>query len=198
MTLRQRTLVMISILSALQRKEQVGKELRHARQGGIPRKALEELFIHFSLILGFPTMLDGLERLQILWPRVPRIVAPKPSPAKGRKILASIYGDQTEKLLRNLKQLHDEAADWIIRDVYGKVFSRHGLSLRERELVTVAVLSLQGLERQLYSHMRGALRLGVREETLQRALRLVERVTGRRQRGARAILSQVVSQRKMS
>ena len=45
---------------------------------------------------------------------------------------------------------------------YGKVLSRKGLSLKERELCIVSVLSILRFEDQLYSHISGAVRTGAK------------------------------------
>jgi 4-carboxymuconolactone decarboxylase len=195
---RQRIAVTISTLYTLHRRKDIGRQLRSARRLRIPRSFLEELFVHYSLVLGVPAMLDGLEQLQVEWPRGLSKRRRDTSSKKGIHLLRRIYGEQTEKLLLNLDRLHPEASEWIVRDVYGKVFTRQGMTLRERELVTITVLSLQGLERQLYSHLRGALRLRVSHSTLVEVISLVERISRKQQRGARSVLSQVVSQRKMS
>jgi 4-carboxymuconolactone decarboxylase len=55
---------------------------------------------------------------------------------------------------------HPELAEWILADGYGRVLSRPGLSIRERELIVVAVLSALRLPKQLESHVRGARRVG--------------------------------------
>jgi 4-carboxymuconolactone decarboxylase len=55
---------------------------------------------------------------------------------------------------------------------YGKVLGRPGLSLRRRELCIVAMLARQGrrVERQLYSHLRGALNAGASRAEVDEAL----------------------------
>ena len=45
---------------------------------------------------------------------------------------------------------------------YGKVLSRKGLSLKEREFCIVSVLSILMFEDQLYSHINGAARTGAK------------------------------------
>jgi len=78
------------------------------------------------------------------------------------------------------------------------VFPRRGLTLRERELITVTVLSLQHLDRQLYSHLRGLLRLGLRPAEVRTVFTVIERSSGRRQDRSRRVFQEVVSQKKMS
>ena len=46
-----------------------------------------------------------------------------------------------------------------INHLFAKVWTREGLSIRDRRLVTIALLAAQGRQDQLKSHLRGA-RLG--------------------------------------
>ena len=50
--------------------------------------------------------------------------------------------------------------------LFANVWSRGQLALQERRLVTIALLAVQGHDRQLKAHIRGALRACVSEETL--------------------------------
>ena len=161
----------------------------------IRRLFLEELFIHLSLVLGFPTMIDGLEQLSKVYPRNSR-ARNKEKSSTGYGILRKVYGDQAGKLLSNLRTFHPELSAWVVRDVYGKIYARKGLSLRERELSNVVVLSFQNLEKQLRSHIRGARRAGMSPPDLRRALMLAMRVTSHRNLRAIKLLRPVVSQKK--
>lgn len=69
---------------------------------------------------------------------------------------------------------HPELAEWILADGYGKVLSRPGLPIRERELIVVALLSALRLPLQLESHVRGAMRVGAtaKEVAAMRAISL--------------------------
>jgi alkylhydroperoxidase/carboxymuconolactone decarboxylase family protein YurZ len=49
-------------------------------------------------------------------------------------------------------------AEWLVLEGYGKVLSRKGLSMMERELCIVAVLTVLKFDDQLYSHINGAYR----------------------------------------
>jgi 4-carboxymuconolactone decarboxylase len=140
-------------------------------------------------------MIDGLEKLS----------KEHPTPAQRRRmqklthgsvLLRRVYGEQTNKLLTNLGSFHPELPAWVVKDVYGKVFARRGLTLSERELSNVVVLSFQNLEKQLRSHIRGAQRAGLSLADLRRALMLAMRVTGRKRLRGMELLHPVVSQKK--
>jgi alkylhydroperoxidase/carboxymuconolactone decarboxylase family protein YurZ len=176
---RERLSVSVSALYALGRKEGALRELRRFAPALTSRDKilLRELFIHLSLLLGFPAMLDGLEQLASLG-MLPANTGTTSTTGRGlnrrgRRILTKIYGTQTRKLLSGLRSLNADLPTMIIEQVYGAVFTRRGMSLAERELVNITVLVIQGFDRQLYSHLRGALRVGISGSRLRRVLQLL-------------------------
>lgn len=180
-TQRSRYATEIALRLALNRRQAARRLIRQGViRDRLPRRFFEELFIHLSLILGFPTLVDGLEFLSELFKQPVRAVRRRRTGVNraGLQMLRRVYGNQTERLLENLRQLHPELPRWIVRDVYGRVYTRTGLRMQERELVNVVVLGVQGLDRQLYSHIRGAIRAGVRQNDLSELLRRVERTAG--------------------
>lgn len=52
------------------------------------------------------------------------------------------------------------AMEWFERTAWADVWQRPGLSMREKRLVTLAVLGLHGTDRTLGLHLRGALESG--------------------------------------
>lgn len=120
-------------------------------------------------------MLEGLESLILLnhsktkKPQAKNRVRQR----NGMRVFKRIYGEQTAKVLSGLNELHREMTRWVIRDAYGKIFVRPGLSLSERELVNVVVLGIQGFLPQFFSHMRGALRVGVSSRAIIDTLRFI-------------------------
>ena len=55
-----------------------------------------------------------------------------------------------------------------VEHLFGDIWTRPGLALRDRSLITCAVLTALGKELQLKVHMKGALNIGVgREEILE-------------------------------
>lgn len=194
---RKRYCVIVPALFALSRRRMAMRHLQRGLSSGkVPRKFFEELFLHLSLVLGFPMMLEGLRLLQ-------EVSGPRKSQrasvfhrSEGRRVLAQIYGAQTGKLLKNLSRLHPDVPGMILKDVYGKVFVRPGLSLEEREIINITVLAIQGLERQLFSHVRGILRAGGTKQTLELIERELRRITGKRFAILARMVRSVVSQGK--
>jgi 4-carboxymuconolactone decarboxylase len=79
---------------------------------------------------------------------------------RGEALCRRIYGPVYDRMISRMAGYHPDLADWILADGYGRVLSRPGLSIRERELIVVAVLSALRLPKQLESHVRGARRVG--------------------------------------
>jgi 4-carboxymuconolactone decarboxylase len=129
--------------------------------------AVDEIILQSYLFAGFPRALNAA--------RAWRAVSGRPAPAKdeeatakdlaawrkrGEKTCAVIYGDHYEKLRENIRALHPALDEWMIVDGYGKVLSRPGVDLRTRELCVVAACAVSGQQRQLHSHLHGALNAG--------------------------------------
>jgi 4-carboxymuconolactone decarboxylase len=77
-------------------------------------------------------------------------------------------------LRRNIKRLHPALDEWMIVDGYGKVLSRPGVDLRTRELCVVAACAVAGQQRQLHSHLHGALNAGAALEEVAAVLDSIE------------------------
>lgn len=82
---------------------------------------------------------------------------------RGEVLCRRIYGGVYAKMISKMRGFHPDLARWILEDGYGRVLSRPGLSVRERELLVVAVLSILDVPAQLKSHQLGALRVGASE-----------------------------------
>ncbi len=78
----------------------------------------------------------------------------------GLDLCAIIYGKNYAKLIQNMDHLSSDLSQWMIMEGYGKVLSRPILNPRERELAVIAALAVLRRERQLISHIRGALHAG--------------------------------------
>ncbi len=81
----------------------------------------------------------------------------------GRSRLAEVDGTAGEQVVDSLGDL----GRYIVEFAFGDIYCRPGLSLRDRELITVAMLAAMGArEPQLDVHLHGALNVGVTIEEL--------------------------------
>ncbi|MGG1943534.1 carboxymuconolactone decarboxylase family protein [Trinickia sp. NRRL B-1857] len=81
--------------------------------------------------------------------------------ADGLAALEAIGGEKGDALVGTLQRLSPEFARLLIEQIYGEVISRPALSLKDRELVTVAILvALGDVPSALDLHCVGMLRTG--------------------------------------
>ncbi|MBA2672164.1 carboxymuconolactone decarboxylase family protein [Ramlibacter sp.] len=80
---------------------------------------------------------------------------------RGLDLLARIEPDVEGRVAR-LAELHPDAARYVVEFGFGEILSRPGLTLQQRELITVAALAAMGTApAQLKVHVAACLRLGV-------------------------------------
>ncbi len=82
---------------------------------------------------------------------------------RGERIQAMLWGPSTAKASRLQKDLLDITAEHL----FGRIWARPALKLRDRSMITVATLTALGRERQLRSHIRGALKLGITRKEIE-------------------------------
>jgi 4-carboxymuconolactone decarboxylase len=81
----------------------------------------------------------------------------------------------------------------MIVEGYGKVLSRPGLDLPRRELCIVAACVASGQERQLHSHLHGALNVGVPAPVVRESLDALQGVVAEdRLNAARLLFERVI------
>jgi 4-carboxymuconolactone decarboxylase len=78
-------------------------------------------------------------------------------------------------MISRMRAYHPDLAEWILSDGYGRVLARPGLSIRERELLVVAVLAALDIPLQLRSHVEGARRVGATPGEIRSVLEAVRR-----------------------
>lgn len=166
----------------------------------VPPVHVEELVLQSYLFCGFPRALNAARE----WRRVSRRTAPASDESedvhlgeewreRGEQTCAAVYDGMYEKLRLNVRDLHPALDTWMVVEGYGKVLSRPGLDLPRRELCIVAACAAMGQDRQLHSHLRGALNVGVEPSTLGETLdALADLVGAERVRSARLLLARII------
>lgn len=144
------------------------------REAGVRRESLREVILQTYLHDGYATALEGMQILAREWPGAPEPQDGVPADedawsawrSRGEEQFRRIYGNVADRVNESVRSISPELADWMVVEGYGKVLARPGLEDRVRELATVAVLILKQRPRQLFSHFRGARRVGVDTATL--------------------------------
>jgi 4-carboxymuconolactone decarboxylase len=171
-----RALVRLAAAITASSEQAVRQEMTQA-VGSVQTEWVEELILQSYLFAGFPRALNAARE----WRRI----SGRPAPAedhdaderrggewrqRGERTCAIVYGRFYEPLRHNIAELHPALDAWMIVDGYGKVLSRPGLDLKRRELCIVAACAACGQDRQLHSHLHGALHAGASEEEVDATL----------------------------
>ncbi len=171
--------------------------------GSVSPGRVDEVILQSYLFAGFPRTLNAAR----MWRTASGARAPLTDESasarhveewkrKGEETCAIVYGRSYDMLRRNVRELHPALDAWMITDGYGKVLSRPGLDLKRRELCIVAACAAAGQQRQLHSHLHGALNSGASVEEVSSTLRaltaMVEAVDIARYE---ALLARVVASR---
>ena len=135
---------------------------------------IEELILQSYLFCGFPRSLNAMRE----WRRLTGERAAPGAEAgdleewrrRGEETCGLVYGKMYDRLRVNIRELHPELDEWMIVEGYGKVLSRPGLDLARRELCIVAACAASKQDRQLHSHLHGALNVGVAAGVVTEAL----------------------------
>ena len=84
----------------------------------------------------------------------------------GLEKLGEVDGKVGEEVVAPLGDL----GKYIIEFAFGEIYQRSGLSLREREIATVAMLTVLGRETQLRVHINAALHVGLSAEQIEETI----------------------------
>ncbi|MBM7783946.1 carboxymuconolactone decarboxylase family protein [Tenggerimyces flavus] len=91
--------------------------------------------------------------------------------AHGFEVLKSIDGEAGERVVESLQDVNPELAHQVVAWGFGEIYSRPALQPRDRQLVTIGMLTaLGGCEPQLEVHVNAALNVGLTAEEIVEAM----------------------------
>lgn len=86
---------------------------------------------------------------------------------QGLENLQKIDGAGGEGVIRSLAEIAPDLGRYIVEFAFGDVYARKGLTLQEREMITItSLLTAGGCEPQLEVHINGALNVGLPPEKI--------------------------------
>ncbi|MGW2702056.1 carboxymuconolactone decarboxylase family protein [Streptomyces sp. NPDC001340] len=91
--------------------------------------------------------------------------------AHGLEVLKKVDGEAGQRVVDSLADISPELGHQIVAWAFGEVYDRPGLAPRDRQLVTLGMLTaLGGCEAQLDVHVNAALNVGLTAEQITEAL----------------------------
>ena len=162
-------------------------------------KQLYEVVLQSYLFLGFPRMLIASEALTASVPNGSLAHMPAEVSAgdpavwleRGRQLCRLVYDSSYDALKTRVESMAPEIFLWMEFEGYGKVLSRPGLDIIDREMAIVACLTMENRASQLHSHLRGALNVGAEKQLVRDVISDLSSVAREGHATAIGILSQL-------
>lgn len=180
-----RGLLGLAAAIATGREPLVEEHCRVCQESGVPALWVDELLLQSLLMVGWPRALVAAA----IWRRVgPAEAVPGEDGsdysrvsewrARGESVCRTVYGTSYERLRENVRALHPALEAWMITEGYGRTLGRAGLDFARRDLCVVVQVAVQGAERQLHSHLKGARNAGASRRAITDALDAVRPLLG--------------------
>lgn len=174
-------LALLSAASVLRKQKQFELILERLLTNKCSVKKIYESLLQTYLFAGFPSALISLKRLNEIVgkDKVYKGYDLKKYSKRGEKNCRIIYGNKYYKLISNVKSFSPEMAEWLIVEGYGKVLGRTGLTLKEREICIVSILSALKFKDQLYSHINGSVKVKAGFDLITRTINNLEIISAK-------------------
>lgn len=172
---KERELITVVALTTMQTLPQLKAHINAALNVGNTPLEIREAIYGCAPYIGFPRTLNAInvfnEVAQARGINLPLenagTTTDKNRRLKGLEIQTPLYGDEVKKAMAVLPGEYKDIVPGILTDFcFGDFYTRNGLSLKQRELLSLVSLTTMGAEKQLSIHVIGALKAGNEKETL--------------------------------
>jgi len=182
---RDRSLLVIAVLSAQTRDEELELHTQVGLHHGLSRVEIEEVLLHVAAYVGFPAAMAAFQRMDTAFRKaegVERIEGRRPADrlddAERDRRAADVRGTLTAGRaaaepaadLANLQRAIGDVGTLAFRWAFGEIWSRAELSRRDRSLIVIAILGALGQERELAFHVPAGLNHGLTREEIEEVM----------------------------
>src|SRR5665213_1796834 len=172
---KQRELITIVTLTAQQTLPQLKAHTGAALNIGVTPIEIREAVYQCAPFIGYPKTLNAVNTINEVF-KEKNISLPLENEtkvkeeerfAKVKEIQDSLYGDEIKENLKDLPgNFKDDIPRFLTEACFGDFYTRSGLDVKTRELLTFCVLATIGAEEQIKSHALGNIKAGNSKETL--------------------------------
>ena len=177
--IKTRELLTVTSLTVMQTLPQLKAHINGALNAGNTPIEIRETIYQCAPFIGFPKTLNAIsvfnevikERGLEKELKSTKTTNENDRYKKGFEIQNPMYGDE---IFQNMKGLPDDMGSDVARFLtevcFGDFYTREGLDLKTRELMTIAILTTMGNTGVLKSHIKGNLKAGNSIETITAAI----------------------------
>ena len=173
---RDRSLLVLSVLAAQARDEELELHTQVGLEHGLSRVEIEEILLHVAAYVGFPAAMASFRRMDAAFRKaegVERIEGRAPAEhlsdaerdVRASDVRRTLTGGRAAADpatdLANMQRVLGDVGTLAFRWAFGEVWSRPQLSRRDRSLVVIALLAALGQEGELAFHVPAGLHHGL-------------------------------------
>ena len=179
---RDRSLMIIAVLAAQSRDEELVLHTRIGFRHGLERAEIEEINLHIAAYAGFPAAMAAIRRMDAAFRDVEGVdrLAPREGAdhigdeerlqraadvrrtLTGGRAPADVNAD-----LAGMQEFLGDVGELAMLWAFGEIWSRPVLSRRDRSLIVIAILTALGQERELAFHVPAGLEHGLTREEIE-------------------------------
>lgn len=172
---RDRSLLVISVLAAQARDEELEAHTGNGLRNGLTPEEIEEILLHVAAYAGFPAAMASSRRIDkalMAASGAEKLPARAPAARKSDEerdrdaadVLATITGWSgldAAAALERMERMLGEVGVVAYRWAFGEIWRRPQLSRRDRSIVVIAILTTLGATAELAVHAPAGLRHGL-------------------------------------
>ncbi len=167
--IKTRELLTVTTLATMQTLPQLKAHINGALNAGNTPIEIREAIYQCAPFIGFPKTLNAIsvfnetikERNLENELKSTATAGESDRFKKGYEIQNPIYGNEIKENFKNLPDnMGDDVARFLTEVCFGDFYTREGLDIRTRELLTIAILTTTGNTTTLKSHIKGNLKIG--------------------------------------
>lgn len=172
---KQRELTTLVVLTTNQTLPQLRAHVGAALNVGLTPVEIKEAVYQCAPYIGFPKTLNAINEVNEVF-KAKNIALPIESQKnieedhrfeKGLATQIEIFGDVIAKMQESAPANQKHFQEYLSSFCFGDFYTRDGLDLKTRELLTLCIIStLGGCESQVKSHVQGNLNVGNDKETI--------------------------------
>jgi 4-carboxymuconolactone decarboxylase len=182
---RDRSLLVISVLAAQAREDELVAHTRNGLRHGLKREEIEEILLHVAAYAGYPAAMassrridaafrahEGVEQLS------ERQAAKQKSDDERDRDASSVFktisggrgGNDPAADLAMLESMLGGVGEVAYRWAFGEIWCRDQLSKRDRSIVTITILTHLGAVEELAVHVPAGLAHGLTREEIEEVI----------------------------
>ena len=172
---KMRELITLVVLATSQTLPQLKAHVSAALNVRVTPVEIKEAVYQCAPYIGFPKTLNAINEVNEVF-KAKNIALPLESQKttdeetrfeKGLAVQVEVFGDVIAKLRQNAPANQVHMQDYLSAFCFGDFYTRGGLDLKTRELLTLCIINALGCtESQLKAHVQGNKKVGNSKETL--------------------------------